>query len=161
MTTTTLHVPSESAPRPPFPVPRPLPPARFFAVAVLVASIFLPVQAYAQTMTGGWVLHLFGMVQVEPGSNVVAMEVKKEQIRFAIHNVRCSDQNFSVGRFYSDTTNREPGLYMRGPEEWLDTLLKERPGKRVLKLTGRYYPDSRLFIIDNLSQFKDERKKEF
>jgi hypothetical protein len=112
-------------------------------------------------MTGGWLLQLFGMVQVEPGSNVVTMDVKKEQIRFVIHNVRCASQDFSIGRFYSETTNREPGLYMKGPEEWLDTLLKEQPGKRVLKLVGRYYPDSRLFIIDNLSQFKEERKREF
>lgn len=134
---------------------------RFLAVTCATVGLLVPAPSDAQTMTGGWILHLFGMVQVEPGSNVVTMEVKKEQIRFVIHNVRCSDQNFSPGRFYSDTTNREPGLYMKGPDHWLETLLKERPGKRVLKLIGRYYPDSRLFIIDDLSQFHEERKKEF
>ena len=134
---------------------------RFLAVAYMTVELLVPTPSHAQLMTGGWVLHLFGMVQVEPGSNVVTMEVKKEQIRFVIHNVRSSDQNFSPGRFYSDTTNREPGLYMKGPDHWLETLLKERPGKRVLKLIGRYYPDSRLFIIDDLSQFHEERKREF
>ena len=150
----TLHIPSEPETRNPSWV-------RLFAVICATVGLLMPVTSDAQTMTGGWILHLFGMVQVEPGSNVVTMEVKKEQIRFVIHNVRCSDQNFSSGRFYSDTTNREPGLYMRGPDHWLETLLKERPGKRVLKLIGRYYPDSRLFIIDDLSQFHEERKKEF
>ena len=157
----TFHIPSEPETRNPKPETRNPFRSRFFAAAVMVVGMLLPVQAYAQILNGGWVLHLFGMVQVEPGSNVVTMEVKKEQIRFVIHNVRCSDQDFSPGRFYSEVTNREPGLYMKGPEEWLDTLLKERPSKRVLKLIGRYYPDSRLFIIDNLSQFHEERKKEF
>ncbi|NOT53380.1 MAG: hypothetical protein HOP18_02135 [Deltaproteobacteria bacterium] len=134
---------------------------RSFAAALIMTGCLLPVPASAQTMTGGWLLQLYGMVQVEPGSNVVTMDVKKEHIRFVIHNVQCASQDFSIGRFYVETTNREPGLHMKGPEEWLDTLLKERPGKRVLKLVGRYYPDSRVFIIDNLSQFKEERKKEF
>jgi len=156
-----FRIPSESAIRNPQSAIRNPFRVRFLAAAVMVVGMLLPVQAYAQLLSGGWVLHLFGMVQVEPGSNVVTMEVKKEQIRFVIHNVRCSDQDFSPGRFYSEVTNREPGLYMKGPEEWLDTLLKERPSKRVLKLIGRYYPDSRLFIIDNLSQFHEERKKEF
>jgi hypothetical protein len=158
MTTTTFHGLSN--------VQRPTSKVRNFFrlglfVTVTLFGTLLPVRAYAQTMTGGWLLQLYGMVQVEPGSNVVTMDVKKEHIRFVIHNVQCASQDFSIGRFYVETTNREPGLHMKGPEEWLDTLLKERPGKRVLKLVGRYYPDSRVFIIDNLSQFKEERKKEF
>lgn len=154
MMTATFPIPSE-------PETRNLSLVRFLAGAVITLCLLFPVQAQAQTMTGGWLLRLYGMVQVEPGSNVVTMDVKKEQIRFAIHNVQCASQDFSIGRFYSETTNREPGLYMKGPEEWLDTLIKERPSKRVLKLVGRYYPDSHMFIIDNLSQFKEERKKEF
>ena len=149
----TFHLPSDE-PRTPALV-------RFLASAVVAVGMSLPMQAYTQTMTGGWVLQVFGMVQVEAGSNVVTMEVKKEQIRFVVHNVRCSDRDFSIGRFYSETTNREPGLYMKGPDEWLDTLLKERPGKRVLRLIGRYYPDSHLFFIDDLSSFRDERLREF
>ncbi len=161
MSDATLHIPSKPETRNLKPETRNLSLVRSFAVAVIALGMLLPVQASAQTMTGGWLLKLYGMVQVEPGSNVVTMDVKKEHIRFVIHNVQCASQDFSIGRFYSETTNREPGLYMKGPDEWLDTLLKERPGKRVLKLVGRYYPDSRLFIIDNLSQFKEERKKEF
>jgi hypothetical protein len=131
------------------------------AVAVVVAGFLLPVSVDAQMLGGGWILELYGMVQVEPGSNVVTMDVKKEHIRFVVHNVRSSDQNFAPGRFYSETTNRVPGMHMRGPDEWLETLIKERPGKRVLKLTGVYYPDSRVFVINDLSQFHEERKREF
>ena len=123
--------------------------------------MLVPVHLRAQSVTGGWVLQLYGMVQVEPGANVVTLDVKKEHIRFVIHNVRSSDRDFSTGRFYSETTNRVPGLYMKGPEQWLETLLNERPGKRVLKLIGVYYPDSRTFVINDLSQFHEERKREF
>jgi hypothetical protein len=127
----------------------------------MAVGLLIPVHLHAQSMTGGWVLQLYGMVQVEPGANVVTMDVKKEHIRFVIHNVRSSDRDFAPGRFYSETTNRVPGLYMKGPDQWLETLLKEQPGKRVLKLTGVYYPDSRMFIINDLSQFHEERKREF
>jgi hypothetical protein len=141
-----------------------LPQARrvcLLAVTVVTVGVLAPLPLHAQMLSGGWVLQLYGMVQVEPGSNVVTMDVKKEHIRFVVHNVRSSDQNFAPGRFYSETTNRVPGMYMRGPDEWLETLLKERPGKRVLKLTGVYYPDSRMFVINDLSQFHEERKREF
>lgn len=134
---------------------------RLLAVTVMTVGVLVPVHLHAQMMGGGWILQLYGMVQVEPGSNVVTLEVKKEHIRFVVHNVRSSDQNFAPGRFYSETTNRVPGMYMRGPDEWLETLIKERPGKRVLKLTGVYYPDSRMFVINDLSQFHEERKREF
>src|SRR5262245_4985831 len=95
---------------------------RSIVITVVAAGLLIPVHLYAQTMTGGWLLEMYGMVQVEPGSNVVTLDVKKEQIRFAIHNVRSSDQNFAPGRFYSETTNRVPGVYMKGPDQWLETL---------------------------------------
>ena len=128
---------------------------------IVVSGLLVPVFLHAQTMSGGWVLQLYGMVQVEPGANVVTMDVKKEHIRFVIHNVRSADQNFTSGRFYSETTNRVPGIYMKGSDQWLETLIKERPGKRVLKITGVFYPDSRTFVINELSQFHEEKKREF
>ena len=134
---------------------------RLLAVTVVTAGVLLPMPLHAQRATGGWVLQLSGMVQVEPGSNVVTMDVKQEHIRFVIHNVRSSDKNFSPERFYSETTNRVPGMYMRGPDQWLETLVKERPGERVLKITGVYYPESRMFMINGLSQFHEEMKREF
>lgn len=135
--------------------------SRLLAVTVVTVGVLVPVHLRAQSMIGGWVLELYGMVQVEPGANVVTLDVKKEHIRFVIHNVRSSDRNFAPGRFYSETTNRVPGMYMKGPDQWLETLNKEQPGKRVLKITGTYYPESRIFVINNLSQFHEERKREF
>src|SRR5262245_62100664 len=88
---------------------------RLLAV-VATAGFLLPASVDAQMLGGGWILELYGMVQVEPGQNVVTLEVKKEHIRFVVHNVRSSDQNFAPGRFYSETTNRVPGMYMKGPD---------------------------------------------
>ncbi len=134
---------------------------RSITITVIAAGLLVPVHLHAQSMTGGWALQLYGMVQVEPGANVVTLDVKREHIRFVVHNVRSSDQNFASGRFYSETTNRVPGMYMKGPDHWLETLSKEQPGKRVLKITGVYHPESRTFVIHDLSQFHEERKKEF
>ena len=38
---------------------------------------------------------LYGVVQVEPGSDVVTLEVKDEKIRFAVQNVQCADRGCS------------------------------------------------------------------
>jgi hypothetical protein len=103
---------------------------------------------------GGWVISLYGIVQVEPGNSVAVLKVRDENIRFAIQNIQCSDRNFSTGRFMSDVTNREPGLYVKGPEAWLDMLINERPGKRVLQMRGAYYPDSRMLLLYKLERFQ-------
>ena len=97
---------------------------------------------------------LYGMVQVEPGNGVATLKVKDEQIRFVIQNIQCSDRNFSTGRFLTDVTRKEPGLFIKGPEEWLDLLINERPGKRVLQMRGVYYPDSRMFMLHKLERFQ-------
>jgi hypothetical protein len=96
---------------------------------------------------------LYGTVQVEPGPDVTTLQVKDETIRFAIQNVQCSDRNFSTGRFMSDVTRKDPGLHVKGSEEWLEMLVNERPNKRVLQMNGVYYPDSRLFLINKLARF--------
>jgi hypothetical protein len=112
-------------------------------------------------MAGGWAIEMYGMVQVEPGSNVVTLGVKTEEIRFAINNVRSSEGNFSHARFLSDTKRHIPGLYIRGPEPLLDLLIKEQPRKRMLKITGHYYPDSRQLVLTGLEQFREPQHKNF
>jgi hypothetical protein len=106
-------------------------------------------------------VEIYGTVQVEPGNNVLTIEVKGEEIRFAVHNLRSPDQRVSMARFLSDVRRREPGMFIRGPEEMLDTLRKERPGKRVLRLRGIYYYDSRIFALSGLDHFRATEKKQF
>ena len=120
-------------------------PAMFLAWALTVSSVF------AQTFgAGGWPIQLHGRVQVEPGSNVITLGVKNEEIRFAVYDLYDSGQRLSVARFLSDTKYRTPGLYVRGPDTLLETLIKEKPGKRILKLSGIYYPDRRVFHLSRL-----------
>jgi hypothetical protein len=119
----------------------------------LLWSLLTPSSADAQMTGGGGMISLYGVVQVEPGPDVATLEVKGEKIRFAIQNVYCSDRGFSTGAFMTDVTRKDPGLHMRGSEEWLDMLVKEPPSKRVLQMTGVYYQDSRMFVINKLARF--------
>src|SRR5262245_48846460 len=112
---------------------------------VVTSAALLPSSGLAQTAIGGEMVEIYGTVQVEPGSNVLTLDVKGEEIRFAVHNLRSPDQRVSMARFLSDVKRRNPAMFVRGPEEMLDTLRKERPGKRVLRLRGTYYYDSRIF----------------
>jgi len=101
-------------------------------------------------------IELYGIVQVEPGTNVVTLEVKNEEIRFVVRDLRCPDQRFSTDKFLSDTKHRTPGVHVRGPEPLLDLLIKERPNKRVLRLSGMYYADTRLFVLNGLAPFNEK-----
>ena len=131
----------------------------WWRVALLVVATwtFLPAAALAQ-MGGSGVsmIELYGMVQVEPGANVLTLGVKDEEIRFAVQDVRCADRQFSLDRFLSDTKHRTPGVHVRGPEPLLDLLLEERPSKRVLKLKGIYYADTRVFVLNGLEPFNEK-----
>jgi hypothetical protein len=120
--------------------------------------VLTPTAAFAQIggVGGGWILQIIGMVQVEPGSNVLTLGIKDDVIRFAVNGIDTRDQNFSVPQFLSEARHREPSLELRGPEPLLDMLMKERPGKRVLKLTGRYYQDSRRFMLDDIDRLEDK-----
>jgi hypothetical protein len=113
----------------------------------------------AQTGVGGWQIELYGMVQVEPGSNVLTIDVKDEEIRFAVHDVRSADRNFTLGRFLSDLKHRTPGLYIKGSESILELLLKEKPNKRALRLQGVFYPDSRMFIVNSMRPLQETTPK--
>ena len=123
-------------------------------LALLGGMLLTPITASAQMIGGGWMISLYGLVQVEPGNDVATLQVKDEQIRFAIQNIQCADRNFSAGRFLSDVTHKEPSLYIKGPEEWLDLLINERPSKRVLQMRGVYHPDSRMFLLHKLERFQ-------
>ena len=122
-------------------------------VGLLLGNVGPP--AFAQTGVGGWIIELYGMVQVEPGANVLTLAVKDEEIRFVVQDLRSSDRNFTVARFLSNIKHRDPALYIKGSEMILDTLLKEKPSKRALKLQGMYYPDSRLFIVNSLKPHQE------
>ena len=122
-------------------------------IVVLICALMVPANVFAQKSGGGWTVSLYGTVQLEPGPDVATLRVKDEKIRFAIQNVQCSDRNFSTGRFLSDVTRKDPGLHVKGSEEWLEMLVNERPSKRVLQMNGVYYPDSRLFLINKLVRF--------
>jgi len=127
---------------------------RLWTPLVLLWSLLTPISASAQVTGGGWTISLYGIVQVEPGPDVAALEVKDEKVRFAIQNVQCSDRNFSAGRFMTDVTRKEPGLHMKGPDTWLEMLINEPPSKRVLQLTGVYHPDSRSFVLSKVQRFQ-------
>jgi hypothetical protein len=131
-------------------------------VLVIGLGAWLLLSTAAQASgAGGLVIQLYGMVQVEPGPNVLTLGVKDEEIRFVVHNVYSASRTFSTARFLSDTKHRTPGLYIKGPESMLDTLLKEKPSKRTLKLHGVYYPDSRLLVLNGLEPFREEPRKDF
>lgn len=130
---------------------------RLWTFFLMVAGAFLPVSALAQIVGGGgWIIEVFGVVQVEPGSNVLTLGVKNEEIRFAVHDLRCADRRFSMNRFLSDTKHHTPSVYIRGPAPMLDLLIKERPSKRVLRLSGIYYADTRVFVLNGLDPFREK-----
>lgn len=130
-------------------------------LVVLWALLSTPAPAQYGGGAGGWSIQLYGMVQVEPGANVLTLGVKDEEIRFVVHDLRCSNRGFSMSRFLSDTSSRKPGVYMKGPDTLLDLLIKERPSKRVLRLTGFYYPESRIFTLSHVEPFHEKSRKEF
>jgi hypothetical protein len=109
----------------------------------------------------GWSIQITGMVQVEPGPNVVTLGVKKDKIRFLINDVYSRDRNFYPGQFFAEMRNRTPNVEVRGPEELLEMLIKERPSKRVLKLMGVYYLDSHTLLLHAITPLRDTPKEQF
>lgn len=131
------------------------------AALVITAWGCLPGRVFAQGSSGIWPLEVFGTVQVEPGANVLTMKIKDEEIRFSVSDVRGGDRRISVARFLSETKSHSPGMYIRGDESWLDLLLKEKPGKRALRLSGLFYVETRVFVVNNVSPFKEMPKPPF
>jgi hypothetical protein len=136
----------------------------FHKISYFLALLLVcwPVPATAQFGSStGFVIQLIGMVQVEPGPNVITLGVNDTEIRFQTRDLQSTLQDFSVQRFLSDLRHRSPNLYIRGPEPLLDLLLKEKPSKRVLKLSGLYYSDSRRFLLNNISPMQEIQKPQF
>jgi hypothetical protein len=121
-----------------------------------------PCQVFAQFgSVTGVSMNLIGMVQVEPGSNVITLGVKDTEIRFAVNDVESSLRNFSSTQLLAETRHRSPSMDVKAPEHLLDLLLKEKPRKRVLKLIGRYYPDARRFLLDKVTPIQEGPKPQF
>lgn len=89
------------------------------------------------------------------------MKIKDEEIRFSVSDVRGGDRRISVARFLAETKSHSPGMHIRGDEAWLDLLLKEKPGKRALRLNGLFYVETRVFVVNNVSPFKEMPKPPF
>ena len=124
----------------------------------LVLMLGLAPLLTAQTTTRGTVLIEFtGMVQSWPGNDVLTLEVKKQHIFFALHDVHSSGQRFLRERFLSDLRIRTPSMYVRGPDYLLEELLAEKPGTRPIKMRGMYYSDSRAFVMNRLFRLRDTR----
>ena len=52
-----------------------------------------------------------------------------------------------------------PNLYIKGPAHYVDLLRKEEPEKRLLKLTGAYYPSARNFVLSRVRPVRPGRAK--
>jgi len=132
------------------------------SLVFLLLLVFSPCSTLAQfSATNGWAVQLTGMVQVEPASNVVELEAKGTRIRFAVHDMYSSDRTFSAQQFLSELRRVSSSMRIRSREDLQDLLLNEKPRKRVLKLTGRYYPDSRLFLLDRIDSLPNKPPPEF
>lgn len=138
---------------------RPLQKISYLLALLLVC---FPFQATAQFSTSpGLVIQLIGIVQVEPGPNVITLDVQDTEIRFQARDLSSTLRDFTVQRFLSDIRYRSPAMYIKGPEHLLDLLLKEKPSKRVLKLSGVYYSDSRRFLLNTINALQDLEKPQF
>lgn len=139
------------------------------AVDLLVKSlgllIFLwllsPASASAQIGTGGGLLQIIGMVQVEPGPNVLTFKVKTDEIRFVVHDITSRDRDFTMAQFFADVRHHTPNVDIKGPEPLLDLLIKERPSKRALKLSGSYYMDSHSFVLIGITPVQEKPEVQF
>jgi len=100
-------------------------------------------------------------VQVEPGHNVVTFGVKDTEIRFQLQDVTSTIRDFSSPQFFAQLRHRSPNLDIKGPEPLLDLLLKEKPSKRVLKLSGLFYSDSHRFLVNDIRTVQEIRKPQF
>ena len=127
----------------------------------LLWALMAPLTSAQIIGAGGRPIQIYGMVQVEPGSNVITLGVKNEEIRFAVHEVRSYDDRSLTARFLSDTKRRTPGVYVKGPGMLLEALIKEEPGKRMLRLSGLYYPDSHVLNLNGLQPIHQKPEQGF
>lgn len=142
-----------------------LPPFLFFFKSFCLSIVFLALASFpaaAQLSTSiGSTIQLIGMVQVEPGATVITLNVKDTEIRFQAQDIISMDRDFSVSQFLAELHHHSPSMTIRGPEHLLDLLLKEKPNKRALKLSGIYYQDGHRFVVNKISTVNESYKPQF
>jgi hypothetical protein len=129
---------------------------------LLLLLALAPCPAAAQLGGGaGLTIQLTGIVQVEPGDNVLTLNVKDTEIRFQAQAISSAVRDLTLQQFLSDLRHRSLNLEIKGPELLLDLLLKEKPSRRVLKLSGLYYSESRRFLLHDINTMQEIRKPQF
>jgi len=101
------------------------------------------------------------MVQVEPGPNVLTFKVKTDEIRFVVHDIASRNRDFTLAQFFANVRHHDPNVDIKGPEPLLDLLIKERPSKRALKLSGSYYVDSHSFVLIGITPVQEKPEVKF
>jgi hypothetical protein len=135
--------------------------SRLALLLLCLVMAFTPAAAQQFGLITGWAIQITGMVQVEPGPNVVTFGIKKDEIRFLINDIYSRDRNFSSGQFFAEIRNRTPNVFVKGSDELLELLIKERPSKRVLKLVGVYYLDSHTLLLHDITPVRETPKEQF
>jgi len=131
-----------------------------FLVLAFLTLASLPAAAQFGASIGA-TIQLVGMVQVEPGANVLTLDVKGTEIRFQAQDIVGMDRDFSMPQFLAELRHRSPSMKIQGPEHLLDLLLEEKPNKRALRLSGIYYNDARKFLVNKISSINDSNRPQF
>ncbi len=129
------------------------------AACTLAQCVQLVVTRPARAQLGGILVEMYGMIQFGPGSRVLMLDVGGQTLRFGVHDLESRNPQFSFSRFMSETRRRKPSLYIKGPAHMLEMLRKEEPEKRLLRLTGLYYQDSRNFILSRVQPVRQTQQE--
>ncbi len=136
-------------------------PLRFLPLLVGILLLHSGAAGPAHAQLGGMVMELYGTVSLAPGHQVVTLAVGKgETLRFRVRDAESRHADFSVVNFLSEIRRREPSLYIKGPAHYVDLLRKEEPEKRLLKLTGAYYPSARNFVLSRVRPVRPGEQNE-
>ena len=134
---------------------------RLILLLALTCMLQLVATVPASAQFGGIVLDVYGAVSFAPGSQVVTLAIGRDQpLRFRVQDVVSRNPNFSVVTFLSDVRRRRPSLYVKGPDRYLELLRKEEPEKRMLRLTGLYYPSARNFVVSRIRPVRPGERQE-
>lgn len=128
---------------------------------LLCASFAQGPLSKAHGQFGGIILDVYGMVSLAPGRKVLSLAMGRgENIRFRVQDVVCQNPNFSTINFLSEVRHRRPSLYIKGPERHLGLLRAEEPERRLLRLTGLYYPGARNFVLSRVRAVRPGERQE-
>ena len=130
------------------------------AALTLLQCVQLVVTRPARAQFGGILVEMYRMIQFGPGSQVLMLDVSGQTLRFGVHDLESRNSQFSFSRFMSETRRRKPSLYIKGPAHILEMLCKEEPEKRMLRLTGLYYQDSRNFVLSRVQPVRQTQQEQ-